>query len=275
MRTRVAALAVFALVASTALGASLEAVESAVPHRRLLPATTSLHRHELLPTVLGETLAGAQRLLGAGRSIAHVAVAEQVVDPSARPETVLTETTRHWPAVPVTIAVPSARPCRVSQLSLTPPTRGSAMMEHVAASLSVRNVSARWCALFGRIELVGLGATDVPVTAAASSSLSGSALDALSPRAPRPPPTTAPTSRITVFTARVDVTSWDACLSPGVVRGTTPAVPVTWRMTIPGTGSLSAPNRSSRGYRFEGCRGIGITVVVSDGHVWSGPRPAG
>ena len=272
MRTRAAALGVFALVASTALGASLAAVESAVPHLRLLPATTSLHRHELLPTVLGETLADAQRRLGAGRSAVHVAVTEEVVDPSARPETVLTETTRHWPAVPVTIAVPTAEPCRASQLSLTPPTRGSAMMEHVAASLSVRNVSARWCALFGKIELVGLGATGVPVTATASSSLSGSAVDALSPRASRPPPITAPTSRLTVFTARVDVTSWDACVVPGVVPGTTPAVPVTWRMTISGTGTLSAPNRSPRGYRFQGCRGIAVTVVVSDVHVWSGPR---
>ncbi len=36
-----------------------------------MPATTSRHRHELLPTFLGETLANAQRLLGAGRRIAH------------------------------------------------------------------------------------------------------------------------------------------------------------------------------------------------------------
>ena len=66
-----AALAVFGLVALAALGASLATVEAAVPHRRLVPATTSLHRHELLPTFLGETLANAQRLLGAGRRIAH------------------------------------------------------------------------------------------------------------------------------------------------------------------------------------------------------------
>ncbi len=121
MRTRVAALAVFALVASTALGASLEAVESAVPHRRLLPATTSLHRHELLPTVLGETLAGAQRLLGAGRSIAHVAVAEQVVDPSARPETVLTRQPATGPPYPSRSRFPPPGPAASASSRSRPP----------------------------------------------------------------------------------------------------------------------------------------------------------
>ena len=34
---------------------------------------------------------------------------------------------------------------------------------------------------------------------------------------------------LTVFTARLHVTSSDAYFSPGAIPGTTPAVPATWR----------------------------------------------
>lgn len=261
MRYCVAALVLIGIVAVGGLGASLGAVKAAsAPHRRLLPATTSLHRHELEPTVVGDSLAQAEKTLSAGSRITYVGVTKQVVHPSARPETVLTQTTNNWPLVPVTIAVPTPRPCRASQLSLISPEPGSGFSEHLSAGLGIRNVSAHWCILLGTIQLVGLDAADAPVTDTASVSVSTSTMDALSPHTPRASTSGPRTYPINVFSAFIDVTGPECSATPTPPPPGLEVSPVTWRVTIPGTGTLTTPDTGPGHYHFGSCDGeIDIT----------------
>lgn len=261
MRCCVAAFVLIGVVAGAGLGTAPAPVEAAsAPNRRLLHATTSLHRHEFEPTVVGESLAQAEKTLSAGSRITFASVKKQVVDPSARPETVLTQTTNHWPNVPVTVAVPTPTPCRASQLSLIPPEQGGGFSQHVSAGLGIRNVSAHWCILLGTIQLVGLDAADAPVTDTASVAVSTPTMDALSPHTPRVSASGARTYPINVFSAFIWLTGPECIATPTPPPPGLGVSPVTWRVTIPGTGTLITPNTGPGHYHFQSCDGeIDIT----------------
>jgi len=261
MRRCFTAVVFVGFLAVAGLGASLVTAEaSSGPDRRLLPATTSLHRHKFEPTVVGDSLAQAEKTLSAGSRVTYAGVTKEVVDRSARPETVLTQTTNHWPAVPLTVAVPTSRPCRASQLSLTTPEQGSGFSQHLSAGLVIRNVSAHWCVLLGKIQLVGLNAANAPVTDAASVSVSTSTMDALSPHTPRAPTSRPRTYPINIFSAFIDLTGPECSATPTPPPPGLRVSPVTWRVTIPGTGTLTSPNSGPGHYHFESCDGeIDIT----------------
>lgn len=234
----------------------LRAVQAAIPPNvgkgtRDAPCVSTREQ-----TIVGKTLTAAQTILSAGGNLAQVAVTQEVAGRAVPPETVLSQTTGHWPLVPVTVAAPPASPCTASQLSAAFTGVYDGASQHLFAGVVVRDVSPRWCELLGPIKIVGLNAAGETVTNTASDTLrtpayptiSNSLLDELSPNAPPLPTTTtsggAPSGQfypVSVFSGWVGLSAPDA--AAGTCSPAAPEVfPVTWQLTIPGTTVLTVPN---------------------------------
>lgn len=233
------------------------------------------------------TLVQAQRaVLATGRKT-DVGVSAEVVDPSAAPETILTQTSfsAGAPRTTLTVAVPSARPCSSTQLAATYRfTEGG--MGNVFAGIVVRNVSTAWCTIATPLALEGIGSGGQVLSRALVSSFSTPSLDELSPFTPSVP---TPTNHLTgtgvgyslgTFFAFVLISGpFNTCTPelPGSATGH--VAPAQWRLTLPSGASVeaedgtsaAAPPSGSFSYTarpFSTCGGAvrGTSLTVRDGN---------